>query len=234
MVKASNIIIGFTWIDTYGPFELGSTSSGWKVKMDFKACGWLGAGRYEMEGHVLSPEGLPVRRVRGKWNAHFEVAPCSPKGEATGPYMKIWQARRKPEGDAYGFTNFARSLNHAKGFTPRASDSRRRPDRYFLEQGESGLAQSAKTFVEETQRKERKVREEKGEKWEPRWFVPAAFDDAQVGEPEPAHFPIWKWKGEDMTPLPVGEEGGDVDGKGFLPWQYPEELKPALWEEAQQ
>lgn len=43
------------------------------------------------------------------------------------------QCKEKPQGDKYGFTHFARSLNDGKGLAPLPSDSRRRPDRAALE-----------------------------------------------------------------------------------------------------
>lgn len=38
---AHNIILGYTWIDTYGTYEAGSVTSGYKCALEFTPCGWL-------------------------------------------------------------------------------------------------------------------------------------------------------------------------------------------------
>jgi len=227
---AHNIIVGFSWIDTSGTFEIGSTKSGHKVVLEFTACGWLGAGRYEFSGYVIDAEGTKKVKIQGKWNSHFEMAPCDAAGEPTGPFAKVWSCRKKPE-HPYGFTNFAVSLNSAEGYVPRPGDSRRRPDRHYLEHGESGQAQGAKTFLEEMQRAERKVREERGEKWEPKFFrkVDDGFD-VLGSEPQADEFPFYEWRGVEGALVPtLGEE--KCGGAKFSPWCYPDAHSPLYFED---
>lgn len=50
------------------------------------------------------------------------------------------------------------------------TDSRIRPDRYWLEKGDTKKAASEKHRVEEKQRAERRQRERAGTDWSPRWF----------------------------------------------------------------
>lgn len=78
---------------------------------------------------MTDADGKRLMVVRGKWNANCEIAKCDEDGEPQGAFERVWEARAKPEGDPYGFTYFARELNRARGFSPRPSDSRRRPDR---------------------------------------------------------------------------------------------------------
>ena len=44
-------------------------------------------------------------------------------------FIALMQCAPKPEGDPYGFTQFALKLNDCEGVNPLPSDSRRRPDR---------------------------------------------------------------------------------------------------------
>jgi hypothetical protein len=59
--KVHNLVLGRTWIDSYGTFLVTNTATGDKVQLEFKPCGWFGAGQYEFEGHVMDAE---VRRYR--------------------------------------------------------------------------------------------------------------------------------------------------------------------------
>lgn len=54
--KVHNLVLGRTWIDSYGTFLVTNTQTGDKVVLEFKPCGWFGAGQYEFEGHVLDAE----------------------------------------------------------------------------------------------------------------------------------------------------------------------------------
>lgn len=57
------------------------------------------------------------------------------------------QCTEKPKDDPYGFTHFAHSLNACDGgINPLPSDSRRRPDRALLEQGNSSGRRAACRF----------------------------------------------------------------------------------------
>jgi Oxysterol-binding protein len=63
----------------------------------------------------------------------------------------------KPEGDKYGFTHWARKLNDCGGVNPLPSDSRRRPDRHALAEGETSTSGSLKYSLEQMQREEKRV-----------------------------------------------------------------------------
>jgi hypothetical protein len=59
--KVHNLVLGRTWIDSYGTFLVTNTATGDKVQLEFKPCGWFGAGQYEFEGHVMDAEVSWVR-----------------------------------------------------------------------------------------------------------------------------------------------------------------------------
>jgi hypothetical protein len=79
----------------------------------------------------------------------------------------------------YGFTTFAATLNQ---ITPieqdnlPPSDSRLRPDQRALEDGDVDHAEALKARLEERQRGRRRVMEEHGEEWVPKWFIKAGIE----------------------------------------------------------
>lgn len=240
--KAHNLIVGRTWVDCYGDFSLLNTKTGSRCLLHFTPCGWFGAGRYEVRGHVVDAGSAKKLLLEGAWNSHLDFFPCDSEGnkiEGIEP-VRVWQCSPKPEPLCkYGFTKFAKHLCGGSGKPkPLASDSRRRPDRAALEKGDHGAAGAAKHALEEVQRAEKKERAKRGEEWEPRWFVRAGEGGGEgdaasaakaaplyPGEVSRAACPMWSFKGL----FPGGdekeaEEGSSDDcvGKGFSPWQYQE------------
>ena len=179
--KAHNLIVGRTWVDCYGDFSLLNTRTGTRCLLRFTPCGWFGAGRYEVSGHVVDAGGAKRLLLEGAWNSHLDFCRCDPEGNrledgsggGSGATTRVWQCSPKPEPLCkYGFTRVARHLCGGEGkAAPLASDSRRRPDRAALERGDHAAAGAAKHALEEVQRAEKKERARRGEEWEPRWFV---------------------------------------------------------------
>lgn len=236
--KAHNLIVGRTWVDCYGDFSLLNTSTGTKCLLHFTPCGWFGAGRYEVKGHVVDAAGSKKLCVEGAWNSHLDYFPCDVSGnkvEGSAP-TRVWQCAPKPQPPCkYGFTAFAKRLcSGTEGKRrPLASDSRRRPDRAALEKGDHGAAGHAKHALEEVQRAEKKERARRGDEWKPRWFVEAgnASSDSNAAAAAPLYpgeysrkeCPMWVFKGE--FPPDSDSDSDEVEdcvGKGFSPWQYPE------------
>jgi hypothetical protein len=104
----------------------------------------------------------------------------------------IWNAGELVDNAAqtYGLTVFAASLNEIteveKGKLP-PSDCRFRPDQRLAEAGNFDEADDVKVKLEEAQRARRRVVEDSGEPYKPRWFVKA--EDTPEGEE------VWKIKG---------------------------------------
>jgi hypothetical protein len=223
--KAHNLIVGRTWVDCYGDFSLINTKTGARCSLRFTPCGWFGAGRYEVAGHIADGAGVKRRAVAGAWNSHLDVTPCGPDGVASpgAAPTRVWACAAKPEGDKYGFTHFARTLCAGAGLAPLPSDSRRRPDRASLAAGDTGAAGAAKHALEEAQRVERRERASRGDAWAPRWFR-ATPPDAAVrypGECGAAECPLWEFGGT-FPPAPPAPAGADCVGQEFSPWSYPE------------
>jgi hypothetical protein len=51
-----NLVLGKTWIDSFGSFHVRNVNTGVRVEMEFKPCGWFGSGQYEFEGLVLDEQ----------------------------------------------------------------------------------------------------------------------------------------------------------------------------------
>jgi len=241
--KANNVIIGRTWIDTYGDYTLVNVTNGAKVHMYYQPCGWFGQGRYIISGTIKKEDGTPVYALEGKWNEYLNAVRCDEDGDPLpdAETLELWKCKEKPENDPYLFTQFAHELNSCEGVNPLPSDSRRRPDRAALELGKSSEAAVAKYNLEEMQRAERKEREKRGEEknnintstnsgsskdggWKPRWYT-ALPPDAETleGEYSNEECPQWHFTGEYLKLEERGESKvEEVQGAGFCPWQYPD------------
>ncbi|KAI7842034.1 hypothetical protein COHA_004235 [Chlorella ohadii] len=236
--KANNVIIGKTWIDTYGDMTLLNSTTGAKAYLYFTPCGWFGAGRYEINGTISREDGTPVYKLEGRWNEYLDAVKCDENGDALegAEPLRLWTCREKPADDPYQFTHFAHELNSCEGgINPLPSDSRRRPDRALLELGNSSDAAVAKYNLEEMQRAERKERERRGESWQPRWFKPLPADAEIIqGEYSNEECPQFEFTGEylQQEARPASASEAEVQGAGFSPWCYPD-IHPQLGKESQ-
>ena len=46
--KAHNVVVGRTWVDSFGDYSLFNTTTGAKAEMYFTPCGWFDSGHYEV------------------------------------------------------------------------------------------------------------------------------------------------------------------------------------------
>ncbi|KAE8656806.1 Oxysterol-binding protein-related protein 3C [Hibiscus syriacus] len=132
------------------------------------------AGRYEVDGYVYNASEEPKILMTGKWNESMSYQPCDMEGEPLqGTELKeVWHVADIPENDYFQFTYFAHKINSfdtaPKKFL--ASDSRLRPDRFALENGDLSKAGAEKSRLEDRQREEKRTRDAKGHQFTPRWF----------------------------------------------------------------
>ena len=238
--KAHNLIVGRTWVDCYGDFTLTNLKTGSVCALVFSPCGWFGAGRYAVAGHISDAAGVKRLAVTGAWNSHLDVTRCDAEsGEALpgAGRTRVWACPPKPEGDKFGFTHFARRLCGGAGLNPLPSDSRRRPDRAALEAGDQKAAGSFKHALEEAQRAERRAREEKKKEsgaaadWTPRWFRAVDAEAAKAAgalhanDADPEDCPVFEFSGDLDAAFGRGEAEGahtSCTGRGFCPWQFPD------------
>ncbi|KAL6138741.1 hypothetical protein ACLB2K_064020 [Fragaria x ananassa] len=223
--KVNNLIFGRTWVDSPGDMILTNLTTGDKVILYFQPCGWFGAGRYEVDGYVYNSTEEPKILMTGKWNEAMSYQPCDTEGEPLpGTELKeSWRVAKVPENDKFQYTYFAHKINSFDTAPKKllASDSRLRPDRYALEQGDLTKAGFEKSSLEERQRAEKKNREEKGHEFTPRWFdktdeiCPTTWDDLQVYQYN-GKYTEHRAAIDDSDSI----EAIDVKSIEFNPWQY--------------
>ena len=229
MSRANNILVGRTWVDTFGEMQVNNLTTGAKALIKFKECNMFGTGRYEVAGDIVGADGEAKYHLKGHWNKSVSITKA---GGAGGAERTLWTVDPMPEdgGGKYGFTSFLRRMNGAESCPPGllASDSRLRPDRVALEAEKSAEAGAAKHALEEMQRAERKRREERGDSWTPRWFKLAEEADLHELEQD-VGTAVWEWNGEYnaySAERAKNPEANPLDTV-FNPWQYEETAKEA-------
>lgn len=188
----SNLFIGGTFIDHYGTIELVNQKTKSKSVLTLKKCGWFSAGRYEVHGELFSDGTELVGTYSGQWNKFFDFERAS-RGHGEGA-MRLWAAGKHllPEEDGGGstgtlpkFTKFGASFFRVSDDfkeTILPSDSRLRPDRLALEQGDSILASDEKLKVEQAQRDRLKALKDEGVAHEATWFYRVNDDEGERWE----------------------------------------------------
>lgn len=191
------IITGSPTVDNYGDMEITNHTLGYKCILKFKARGWRGANAYEVKGTVVNQSGVPQWIVGGRWNdqifakklAHEtavdisnglpvsgdssanDKSPSSFANESSERIV-VWQVHERPKAP-FNLTAFAITLNALpESLKPwvAPTDTRLRPDQRAMEEGRYDEAADEKLRVEEKQRAARRVREQTGEQYKPRWF----------------------------------------------------------------
>jgi hypothetical protein len=182
------IITGNPVVDNYGPMEVKNWTTGEVCYLDFKPRGWKASSAFQVSGKVVDAQGKTRWSIGGRWNDKiyarltpgYEAAVDVPSagGSATDKAFLVWEAHyRPPPGEIpFNVTPFVVTLNDLPDrlrpiIAP--TDSRLRPDQRAMEEGEYDFAAVEKNRVEEGQRARRRVREAKGEEFEPRWFSKA-------------------------------------------------------------
>ena len=228
--RVNNVLVGRTWIDTFGDMQVNNLTTGASASIKFTECNMFGTGRWEVNGEILDKDGNVKYRLSGKWN---EIVSVMPPGAADDAARTLWTKEPMPaDPTKYGFTNFTFKQNAAdtcpKGLL--ASDSRLRPDRAALEAGDANAAGAMKHALEEAQRAERRIREEKNEAWNPRWFKLAK--DADLHELErDVGTAVWEWNGEyaavSAERAAAAEATNPLEFNAFDPWCYEETKRAA-------
>ncbi|KAL6702899.1 Oxysterol-binding protein 3 [Coniothyrium glycines] len=186
-----NMIAGEKYLEPTGTMTIISETTGAQAVCTFKAGGMF-AGRseecfiqvFDGTGSVL-PSG-----ATGKWTTALDF---TSNGQPTGKTIwKTGELVEKPD-KHFGFTAFAATLNE---ITPiehdriAPTDSRLRPDQRAYEDGEIDRAEGLKARLEERQRARRRVMEEHGEEWKPKWFYQVGpLEATSLGEEE-----VWRMK----------------------------------------
>ncbi|KAG9454663.1 hypothetical protein H6P81_007567 [Aristolochia fimbriata] len=225
LTKVNNLIFGRTWVDSPGEMILSNSTTGDKVVLCFNACGWFGAGRYEVDGYVYNANEEPKILMTGKWNESMSYQPCDLEGEPlAGTELKeVWRIADTPANDKFQYTYFAHKINSFDTAPKKllASDSRLRPDRWALEKDDLSKAGTEKSSMEERQRAEKRQREANKDKFVPRWFD---LSDEVVATPW-GEIEVYHYNGkyrEHRAAIDSSNSVEEVDVQAieFNPWQY--------------
>lgn len=181
------IITGNPVVDNYGPMEVKNWTTGEVCYLDFKPKGWKASSAFQVSGRVVDAQGNTKWSMGGRWNdkiyarhtpgyeAKVEGPEDDGKSLSSNQAFLVWEAHyRPPPGEIpFNITPFVVTFNDLPDrLRPMVAptDSRLRPDQRAMEEGEYDLAATEKNRVEEGQRARRRIREAKGEEFEPRWF----------------------------------------------------------------
>ncbi|KAK4144288.1 putative oxysterol binding protein [Dichotomopilus funicola] len=186
-----NVVMGEKYVEPVGTMHVCNDTTGAKATVEFRSKGVFGGRGEEVYVDTVGPDGdnLGVT-MSGTWTNALKMQPGN---------REVWKAGSLVDKPAttYGLTTFAASLNEItaleKGKLP-PTDCRLRPDQRLAEQGELDEAEEWKVKLEEAQRQRRRVMEEQGEEWKPRWFtkVPTGQDAAGSGG---GGEEVWRLKG---------------------------------------
>ena len=177
-----NIIAGEKYVEPCGTMVVANESAGDKAVVTFKSGGMFSGRSEDITAEIFDGNGKQIPLgLTGKWTSSLAVVDNNVIRQSGNP---IWTAYDVPVGAAkrYGFTSFASSLNEItsleKGKLP-PTDSRLRPDQRAAEDGDIDTAELLKAKLEEAQRQRRKVFEDQGVVWRPRWFEKVEADDGE-------------------------------------------------------
>ncbi|EKG14530.1 Oxysterol-binding protein [Macrophomina phaseolina MS6] len=196
-----NIIAGEKYVEPVGTMTVINETTGAKAIATFKAGGMFAGRSEEVSVQAFAPPDQGGAQLSlglaGKWTSelHFTRDGADTKQSVwmVGPLVD------QPE-KHYGFTTFAASLNEITKVEEgkiAKTDSRLRPDQRAVEEGDLDKAEALKARLEERQRQRRRVMEEHGEEWRPRWFVKVAGEGGGEGASG----------GEEEWRLKVGKDG---------------------------
>jgi hypothetical protein len=187
-----NVIAGEKYVEPVGTMTIINENTGAKAVCTFKAGGMFAGRSEEVAVQVFDPTGsvLPMG-AQGKWTTDLQI---TQNGQPTG--KTAWRAGDLVDKPAhhYGFTSFAASINQVTAIEDQhlpPTDSRLRPDQKSHEDGDLDRAEALKARLEERQRARRRVMEEHGEEWQPRWFAKATQEEAAaLGDED-----VWRLRG---------------------------------------
>ncbi|TLD27446.1 oxysterol binding protein [Venturia nashicola] len=184
------IVTGNPTVDNYGLMEVKNWTTGEVCTLDFKARGWTKGSAFQVVGKVCDKAGKTCWSMGGRWNEKiyarltpgFEDGALSPShpghsklgaGAGKDSAILVWQANARPTGIPFNLTPFVVTLNDINenlSAVIAPTDTRLRPDQRAMEDGEYDFAATEKNRVEEKQRAARRVREQMGKEFKPKWF----------------------------------------------------------------
>jgi len=161
-----------------------ATDENRKAVITFKECGWFSKNFRVVDAVVYNSDGNAVFELSGKWNDTINAKRLiDSKVDLEEEFnfrldedQVIWENTIKTVSNKYKKWKFSRAtvktvkVNDKLCCTLPKSDSRFRPDRIALEEGNVKSAGKEKNKLEEIQREKRKFREKKNLDYVPNYF----------------------------------------------------------------
>lgn len=86
---AHNLLIGSLWVDHFGDLII-TSSAGDVAVAHYTKCGWLSAGRYEINAMITDAKKKPRMKVTGKWNESLYSVKLDDSEQPVGPPKLLW------------------------------------------------------------------------------------------------------------------------------------------------
>ncbi|PHH83344.1 hypothetical protein CDD82_1857 [Ophiocordyceps australis] len=169
-----NVVMGEKYVEPVGTMSVVNDSTGHKASVEFKSKGMFGGRSEEVQVVTHGPDGSDTGSgLTGTWTTGLRTV-----GPGKAASEEVWKVGNMVDNAAhtYGLTQFAATLNEITEIEKdkmAPTDTRRRPDQRFVEQGRLDEAEEWKLKLEEEQRARRREAEARGETYRPRWFVKA-------------------------------------------------------------
>ena len=196
-----NLLVGDRYFHHFGVQKARNVRTGDTVEIYMKEKPFFGEPDCNCEGIIKNSRGDVIFTIEGNWKTHIDFL-----DQRTGKLIKGLKIAPQPPNHAENFaqpliTRNGAHLNESLLKNACPTDSRFRPDLRALVNGDIDIATYEKLRLEDEQRARRKIRKEKGEIWDPRWFK--LEYDADVGKE------TWKYKGGYFEKRKEGSWGTD-------------------------
>lgn len=167
----NNLFVGQKSVDHFGQLTIINHTTNEKIDVEFKKKGWISSNAHEVKGYAYDANGEAVYKIEGKWSEELIAHSLLEKKDP----LVLWTRRIDPDINEKEFNlpRFAKQLNELPDYMKEElppTDSRLRPDQKALEEGNTDFASQEKSRLEEKQREVKRLRDEKGIEYKPRWF----------------------------------------------------------------
>lgn len=187
----SNLFVGGTFVDHFGSLEIHNNTTKSVSVLELSKCGWFSAGRHDVTGHYADADGIKLVTFKGAWHKYLD---CERVGKAKGEGAnRLWMAgshllsEEEGGGDTGILANCTKFTQKVLALDPEyaaelpPTDSRLRPDRLALQNGERTVAAQLKIEVEQRQR-DRNAAVTAGAKEREAKYFKRASEDEQIWE----------------------------------------------------
>jgi len=157
------------WIEHHGDVDITNLKTGDRCIVSFEKAGFFDdKANTRVKGYITNKDGKKFVKLSGTWDDHLNALWLEDTLDyKKGQKLQLWKTFGENYGEqAYKFTKYAMTFNYMSetmGKTILSTDSRRRLDRYYLQNGDVEKATQWKRVAEFQQREDEKGRKSKCE-----------------------------------------------------------------------